>query len=258
MRRSLPKAFGRDPRARRVLAALVLRDVDEAGDPGHQRRVEAGGDELAAGHVPLDVGLDERVEHLVGRQRLVVALVGPQLGRRRLREHRLGHDLAAGALVHVAAQVVDEELRDVGDDGEAAGGVAVERRVADGELGLVAGREHEPAAVGVGERHQQRAADPGLEVLVGEAGRLADDRREHLPARRRGPARSAIVRWSMPRASARRSASVREWSELNRLGIDTVCTWSAPRASTAMHVTSDESTPPDSPMTTSVKPFFTT
>ena len=40
------------------------------------------GDEVAPGEVVLDVGLEERVEHVVGRQGLVVALVGAQLGRR--------------------------------------------------------------------------------------------------------------------------------------------------------------------------------
>ena len=38
--------------------------------------------------VALDVAGHHRVEHGVGRQRLVVALVGPQLGRRGLGQHR--------------------------------------------------------------------------------------------------------------------------------------------------------------------------
>ncbi len=53
----------------------------------HQGGVEPLGDELAAREVVLDVRLEQRVEHLVGRQRLVVALAGTQLGRRRLGEH---------------------------------------------------------------------------------------------------------------------------------------------------------------------------
>ena len=59
-------------------------------------------------------------------------------------------------------------------------------------------------------------------------------------------------------ASARASASVRECSLEYRLGMATVWTCSGPMASAAMQVTSDESIPPDSPMTTSVKPFFST
>jgi hypothetical protein len=38
----------------------------------------------------------------------------------------------------------------------------------------------------------------------------------------------------------------------------TPVTFSRPRASTAMAATSDESMPPDSPITTCLKPFFRT
>ena len=38
----------------------------------------------------------------------------------------------------------------------------------------------------------------------------------------------------------------------------TPCTWSAPSASTATQATMDESIPPESPITTSVNPFFNT
>jgi hypothetical protein len=40
--------------------------------------------------------------------------------------------------------------------------------------------------------------------------------------------------------------------------MSTPWTWEAPSASTAMTATSDESTPPDSAMATSVKPFLVT
>ena len=74
-----------------------------------------------------------------------------------------------GGGVAPLAEAVDERLRHVLDHGEAAGEIAVEGRVADRHLRLVAGREHEPAKL-VGERHQQVAADPGLEVLLGQVG----------------------------------------------------------------------------------------
>src|SRR3954468_5730156 len=54
----LAEGLGRDPHARRGLAALVLGQVDEADDPLHERRVEAGLYELAGRAVVLDVGLD--------------------------------------------------------------------------------------------------------------------------------------------------------------------------------------------------------
>ena len=79
-------------------------------------------------------------------------------------------ECGTGWLVARVAEVdeaVDERLGHVLDDGEAAGGVPVERRVADGVLGLVAGRQHQPAEL-VRQRHQQVAADAGPEVLLGE------------------------------------------------------------------------------------------
>ena len=74
-------------------------------------------------------------------------------------------------------------LEHVLDQREAAGEVAVQRRVADRQLRLVPGRDHEPAEL-VRERHQQRAADPRLEVLLGEVGLAAGERRrEHVGER---------------------------------------------------------------------------
>ena len=67
-----------------------------------------------------------------------------------------------------------------------------------------------------------------------------------------------MVRSSMPAASHSASASVFDPSDEYRLGIDTAWTRSGPSASAASTATSDESTPPDSPNTTSVKPFLVT
>ena len=76
-------------------------------------------------------------------------------------------------------QPVDQQLRAVLDHREAAGAVAVERRVADRHLGLVAGRQDQPAEL-VGHRHQQVAADAGLEVLLGDVLlAIAEDGGEH-------------------------------------------------------------------------------
>ena len=89
------------------------------------------------------------------------------------------------ARVAVVDEPVDERLRHVLDHREAAGRVAVQRRVADRVLGLVAGRQHEPAEL-VRERHQQVAADPRLQVLLGDV-RLAAAERSARAARRRPP-----------------------------------------------------------------------
>ena len=98
IRRSRPNAFvvTRTPGGhwRRLYSAMSTRRVDAP----HDGLVGAELDDLAGRAVLLDVGLEDRVEHLVRRQALVVALVGPQLGRRRLRDDGLGDQLPTGPL----------------------------------------------------------------------------------------------------------------------------------------------------------------
>ena len=85
--------------------------------------------------------------------------------------------------VHVAAQVVHPGLQHVLDDGVATHRVAVDGEVADGHLALVAGGEHHPAEL-VRQRHQRGATDAALQVLLGEVGRAAVERRgEHVEVR---------------------------------------------------------------------------
>ena len=52
--------------------------------------VEAGGDDRVGRLVMLDVALQDVVEHVVGRQRILIGLVRPQLGRRRLGQDASG------------------------------------------------------------------------------------------------------------------------------------------------------------------------
>ena len=61
-----------------------------------------------------------------------------------------------------------------------------------------------------------------------------------------------------PRFAASASASVTLPSLEKRDGMSTPTTCSGPSASTAIAATSDESIPPESPMSTSVKPFLRT
>ena len=58
----------------------------------------------------------------------------------------------------------------------------------------------------------------------------------------------------MPRFSARSEASRNEDAEENGPGMRTPCTWPGPSASEANAATTLESRPPESPMSTSVKP----
>ncbi len=62
----------------------------------------------------------------------------------------------------------------------------------------------------------------------------------------------------MSRLAPSATASVIEPSLEYREGMVTPCTCSAPSASTAMVATSEESIPPESPITASEKPFFET
>ena len=66
----------RDADAHRRLAALVLVDLDEARDALHVGALEAGRDDLLDGLVLLHVARQDGVEHLVGRQAVLVGLVG--------------------------------------------------------------------------------------------------------------------------------------------------------------------------------------
>ena len=83
---------------------------------------------------------------------------------------RSGIGLIAGAVrvvdVAPARQPEDQCLEHVLDHRKAAGHVAVQRAVAGGHLALVAGGQHDAAEL-VGQRHQQHAADAGLDVLLG-------------------------------------------------------------------------------------------
>ena len=107
-----------------------------------------------------------------------------ELGARRALDDRPRNQLAARTLVEVLRKAKDVGLEDVFDQREAARHVAVQRRVADRELGLVARRNHQPPEL-VRQRHQQHAADPRLQVLLGQIGlppleRLGEDARECL------------------------------------------------------------------------------
>ena len=153
------------------------------------------------------------VEQLVVGQRVGVELAGPQLGRRRLgdrvlRDRRRSRRAPRPARCASAPARQTSVFGHVLDRREAADRVAVDRRVADRELALVAGGEHE-VALGVGQRHQRRAAHPRLDVLLGEPGQRQRRRRTRRPSARsarRGSARRCARRGRRRRtASARRS-----------------------------------------------------
>ena len=83
-RRSRPKAFGCSfspgGACRRLYSA---RSTSRATRYASSSVADAGGGDLRGRAVVLDVGLEHGIELVVGRQRLVVALVVAQLGGRR-------------------------------------------------------------------------------------------------------------------------------------------------------------------------------
>ena len=76
-----------DPKARLVtfkagsgLGALVFVEVHAALNPAYGRRIETLADDLQRAQVVLDVKLQHPVEQIVGRQRVLVLLVGLEFG----------------------------------------------------------------------------------------------------------------------------------------------------------------------------------
>src|SRR5690606_26286121 len=133
-----------DAQSRRVLETLELAVLHARVELLHARRRHPG---LARGrldrHLALDEAAQDRIELGVRRQAVGVELAFAQLGRRRLLD-RTGGDPFAVA-VDPARERVDLGLPQVGDRGERAARVAVQRVVADGALALVAGREQHVA-----------------------------------------------------------------------------------------------------------------
>ena len=154
VRRSRPNAFGRSftPGGawRRLYSARSMSAIARSTIS----RLEAVLGQLLARAVELDVRLEHLVERGIRRQRVLVELVGPELGARRPLDDRHRDELPAGPLVQMPGEPEDVRLVDVLDQRESAGQVAVESGVADRELRLVAGRDHEPAEL-VRERHQE-------------------------------------------------------------------------------------------------------
>ena len=145
-------------------------------------------------------------------------------------------------LVQVPREPEDVRLEHVLEEREPADHVPVERRVPDRELGLVPGRDHEPA-VRVRERHQEHAAHPGLEVLRGEALGAAAVGSRSTSWNAPTTASIGISRNAAPRLSASCAASPRVSSDEYRDGIETRCTRSAPSASTQSAAVTAESMP---------------
>ena len=200
---------------RRRLPPLVLRAVDHAGDalaPSPGRRGRRGRSRRARGRA-------RRTPRGSGRGARTAAATGRRAGRRAAPPRRpvddgRGDDLAPGPLVEPAREREHPRLRHVLDRCEAAGGVAVERRVADRRLRLVRRRQHqEPVLVRQG--HHDHAADAGLQVLRREAARagqlLAEVRAQLLDRELLEADAEALAEPAGVRAGLARRCSASAW-----------------------------------------------
>src|SRR5258708_39240902 len=76
-----------DAHAGRGLAALVFVALDQVQDAGDHGAFEAAGTDLVDRQVLLDEGLQDRIEQGIGRERISVLLVRPQLRARLAFDH---------------------------------------------------------------------------------------------------------------------------------------------------------------------------
>src|SRR3569623_3577860 len=75
------EGLARDLQAGRHLAALVFAQADPPDHVRHHSRVEASRHQGVTVPPPLQVGLQARVQYVIGRQGVLVGLIGAQLGR---------------------------------------------------------------------------------------------------------------------------------------------------------------------------------
>lgn len=144
----------------------MFAEVDQPRDACDGVGLKAVSDEVFGRLFELDVGFNEEVEDLVGRERVLVGLVLAELGAGGLFDGVDGDEDAVA--VEVSRELPDASLGEVCDGRERAAHVAVEGTVTDRELRLVACGEQEGVVV-VCVGHQEDAADAGLEVLLGDA-----------------------------------------------------------------------------------------
>ena len=70
------KGLGRDPDPRRRLSALVLGTIDETDHGFDHLAVDPLGDHFHHRQIALDIALDHSIEVVIGRQAVLVGLIG--------------------------------------------------------------------------------------------------------------------------------------------------------------------------------------
>ena len=127
--------------------------------------VKASGNDVSGRLVRLDVAGQNCIQHLVGRQAILVLLVSTQFSARWARDDSRGDRVfyAPQGIIGIALMRHGEYLgfENVFYDCIATRHVAVECAIARCHFALIACRQHD-AAEFVGQRHQQGATDTGL------------------------------------------------------------------------------------------------
>ena len=140
-------------------------------------------DDLGKGQLVFDDALEDGIEHRIGRQAVLIGLVGAQLGTGCLFDDRLGNDFSSGAkaiagnmAVAPVGEPVDLHLEHVLERIVAAIHVAIDGGIAHAHFGLVTGGEQHRAQL-VAHGHQNNAAHARLDVFLSQiSGAIAEDR----------------------------------------------------------------------------------
>ena len=141
--------------------------------------VEAGAHDLVARLFLIDMTQQDRVQHVVRRQRVLVFLVLAQLGGGRATDDGGRYDRRAANGVPPARQRKDFSLVEVFDRRVATAHVAIDGGVADRVFAFIAGGQQQPAQF-VRQRHQHRAAGARLQIFFGHIDGMVG---EHLGQR---------------------------------------------------------------------------
>src|SRR3984957_6576869 len=160
------KRLAGDLEHRRCLLSFVLTALHQLDDMTDGCEIKmVFGRNLFRSFVPLNISLQNRIEHLVGRQRICILLPRTKLRGRRFLQDGCWNHLAL--TVHIVAKLIDLRLHNVADHRQRADHIPIERAVADRHLRLVAGGEHQRVEF-VGKGHQKISPDARLNIFLSD------------------------------------------------------------------------------------------
>src|SRR5699024_5980778 len=111
----------------RFLLALISIGIDEPYHAPNVFLTKARVDDFLCGLPAYEIAVDDFIENIIRRKRILVRLVGAKLRARRFGERALGNGIESSSRVESSADGVNHLLGHVGDGCKSAGSVAVER-----------------------------------------------------------------------------------------------------------------------------------